>query len=96
MSSYKLSVEADGDIDAITEYTVQTWGTAQAIRYIQGLHAELQKLADNPRRGRPFNTEHLDYLLKNYEKHSIFYKSADEGIFVVRVLHSRMDFLRHL
>jgi toxin ParE1/3/4 len=96
MTSYKLSVEADGDIDAITDYTVKTWGTAQAIRYIQGLHTELQKLADNPRRGRPFNAERPDYLLKNYEKHSIFYTSADDGIFVVRVLHSRMDFLRHL
>lgn len=41
MADYRLSEEADRDIDAIAVYTLENWNEAQADRYVMGLHTLL-------------------------------------------------------
>jgi toxin ParE1/3/4 len=36
------------------------------------------------------------YLRRRYRSHMVFYKRSDADILIVRVLHARMDYLRHL
>ncbi|HAH09305.1 MAG TPA: hypothetical protein DCL54_19400 [Alphaproteobacteria bacterium] len=96
MGSYTLSVEAEADIRAIAAYTAHQWGLAKAESYSDGLHAELERLAAQPSLGRAFSEERPDYLRRNYEQHAIFFRIVRDGVFIVRVLHSRMDILRHL
>ena len=55
-----------------------------------------RELAKNPALGRP-----CDFIREGYRKHLagrhvIFYRTMDTGVDVVRVLHQRMDFDRHL
>ena len=52
MGSYRLARRAENDLFEIGEYTVRTWGIEQCARYLYGLEACCQRLADQPRLGR--------------------------------------------
>jgi toxin ParE1/3/4 len=96
MPDYKLSEDADRDIDAIATYTLENWNEAQADRYLIGLHRLLERLAANPRLGISCEDIRAGYFRRRYRSHMIFFRRSARGIFVIRVLHAQMDFLRHL
>jgi toxin ParE1/3/4 len=96
MSRYVLSPRARVDIEEIYDYSAATWGIEQAEDYIRLLQSAIETVAEEPRRGRP-----CDELRKGYRKyavgsHMLFYRAVDAGIDIVRVLHGRMDYERHL
>jgi toxin ParE1/3/4 len=95
MAEYRISKLADADIAAIADYTIKTFGIKQARRYRDGLKTSFQMLADHPERGR--GAEDLAPKLRrwNYKSHVIFYTPSEQGALIVRVLHQRMDFVRH-
>jgi toxin ParE1/3/4 len=80
MSRYVLSPRAQQDLDEIWNYTAKTWGERQAEAYMRLLQRAIETVADDPRRGHP----------------ALFYRAVDAGIDIVRILHSRMNFERHL
>jgi toxin ParE1/3/4 len=47
-----------------------------------------------PRRDR--RSARAGYFQIESASHAIFYRKTDTGILIVRVLHERMDFKRHL
>lgn len=90
MGSFVLTRRAEEDLFEIGEYTVRTWGIVQCARYIDGLEACCQKLADNPKLGR--SCEHLrpGYWRMEQGKHVVFYRIGKDGIVVARILHVHM------
>jgi len=96
MPSYSLSSKADGDIDDIVDYTLETWGESQTHDYVTELLQFLQTLAENPDLGR--SASEFAPLLKrfNFKAHTIFYEPTKQGIYVVRILVQIRDFKRHL
>ena len=96
MANYALSKKADDDLDDIYVYSVQNFGEAQADTFFLSLCACLQTLADNPRMGRAASWLNPGLLWHQHERHLIFYMTEDADIFIVRVLHEAMDFIRHL
>ena len=96
MASFSLSLEARRDIRSIFTYTADTWSITQAEKYAEGMIAVIRRLAEKPEKGKIFSDERPDYLSARYEQHQIFFRRTLDGIFIVRVLHQRMDFLRHL
>jgi len=96
MPDYRLSEEADRDIYAIALYTLENWNEAHADRYIIGLHNTFQRLAAKPRLGIRCDDIRPGYFRRRYRSHMVFYKEAQNGILIVRVLHAQMDYLRHL
>ena len=58
MPHVRLSLEAENDIDLIADYTVATWGTRQASRYLDKLEDTFDLLAKNPSIGRSCETLH--------------------------------------
>ncbi len=74
----------------IGAYTLQTWGTAQAERYLDSLEQCAKMLAANPELGRSCNWIRPD--LRRFEKgrHVVFYRRLRNGIFVSRILHQSM------
>jgi toxin ParE1/3/4 len=96
MSRYIISPRAQADIDEIWNYTAEMWGADQAETYIRVLQAAIETVAKEPRKGRA-----CDEVRKGYRKypagsHMVFYRRARSGIDIVRILHRRMDFERHL
>jgi toxin ParE1/3/4 len=96
MPSYYLSSKADGDIDAIVDYTLKTWGESQTHDYVTELFQFLQTLADNPNLGRSAAEFIPELKRSNYKSHTIFYEPTEKGIFVVRILGQKRDFKQHL
>jgi plasmid stabilization system protein ParE len=48
MGAYRLLPSAKLDIEAIHEYTCETWSPAQARAYLAGLRRRLEQLAEFP------------------------------------------------
>lgn len=96
MPDYKLSRLADRDLSEIARYTIKHWSEHQADDYFLGLHRLLSRLAQKPEIGIASDHISLGYLRYRFRSHMVFYKKTRQGIFIVRVLHGRMDFTRHL
>ena len=92
----RISAEAEGDIDQIVAYTIQTWGWRQADRYLGKLEEGIELLVRNPSAGR--SCDSIKSGLRRFEigRHVIFYLPGSDGVLIVRVLHERMLPSRYL
>lgn len=96
MNRYTLSNKAEEDISGIYDYSVINHGETQAEAYLVALHESLLILAENPDSGSSAMDVRKNYLQFPVHRHMVFYKKADDGIFVVRVLHQQMKYTMHL
>ena len=96
MGSYRLSVKAAEDIETIAEFSIRQRGLARAEKYILGQHETFQRLVEFPDLGRDASDIRRGYRKIETASHSVFYRKTNNGVLIVRVLHQRMDFGRHL
>lgn len=92
---YRLSLQAEADLEEIWVYTFETWSIEQADRYHNDLMAAIVALASGSRIGRAVDIRE-GYFKHPVGSHVIFYRRSDASIDVVRILHQRMDVSRHL
>jgi len=90
----ELSQQAREDFRDILSYTLTTWGESQLAKYRASINDALHVILQNPSAGRPSVKPTLKVLA--VEHHRIFYRTIDDTIYVVRILHKRMDTSRHL
>lgn len=90
----ELSQQAREDFRDILSYTLTTWGESQLAKYRASINDALHVILLNPSAGRPSVKPTLKVLA--VEHHRIFYRTIDDNIFVVRILHERMATSRHL
>ena len=93
---YVLSPEAEADLIGIWEYTRDHWNADQADTYILALIDVVQAVASGKRKGRSCDQIRSGYFRVASGSHVIFYRMSDATMDVVRILHQRMDFNRHL
>ncbi len=88
MTRYVLSPAARRDIIDIWLYTADRWGVDQADEYTAQIEEDLRKAASGLR-----IAQSIDGLSKIRSVHHlcIFSKEDDASIWVVRILHERMD-----
>jgi toxin ParE1/3/4 len=91
MPVYKFTERAEGDLADIIDYTVDTWGAVQAVRYIDGLEGLAANLAQTPDLGKTRDDLHKGLIVFPYERHLLFYRKERHGITIVRILHNSMD-----
>ncbi len=96
MTGYVLLPRAQADLDEIWDYSANLWGIEQANRYARDLRSGVESVACDPLRGRSCNAIRPGYYRYSVSSHVIFYRLTSAGIEIVRVLHQRMDFRRHL
>jgi toxin ParE1/3/4 len=96
MGRYVLSPRARIDLDKIWDHTAERWGIDQAEFYIRQLWQYIEAAAAEPTIGRACPEVRAGYYKYRSGSHFLFYRLIDGGIDVVRVLHERMDFGRHL
>jgi len=95
VARFRFSRRAEADLLSIGDYTLRTWGSAQAARYLDELEVCCQMLADNPQLGRPCDSVRPGLRRLEHGKHVVFYRQERGGILVSRVLHQRMLPERH-
>lgn len=92
MANYKLSNQADADLENINIYGIQTFGLDQAYKYHIETYSRFEILADFKDIGMPANLpDHPDYLKFPSGVHIIYYTKTDYGIFIGRILHGKQQ-----
>jgi toxin ParE1/3/4 len=90
VGNLRFSLSARADLLRIGAYTVDTWGPAQAERYLSALQACAELLAGNPLLGRSSDWIRPGLYRFEKERHVIFYRLQEDGILVSRILHRSM------
>ncbi|PLY00778.1 MAG: type II toxin-antitoxin system RelE/ParE family toxin [Desulfuromonas sp.] len=96
MNRVILSPKAKADLSTIWDYTLGEWGVEQAEKYVWELWAAMQSMALDASASSDIGDIRKGYRKIRSGSHVIFFKLTDDGIDVVRILHQRMDFDRHL
>ena len=91
MSHYKLSLEADIDLNEIFDYSEEAHGFNQAVEYLHDLEALFNTLALNPKIGRKRPEIKEELYSISEQAHIVFYRIMDTHIRIVRVLHGQKD-----
>ncbi|MBB3983679.1 toxin ParE1/3/4 [Sphingobium fontiphilum] len=92
--SYTLSKAAERDLAQIAAYTIETFGIEQALAYRDGLIGCFQFLAEHPKSARLRDELNPPARARRFQSHLIFYDDqADGGIIILRVRHTREDWL---
>ena len=91
-----LTPAALADLRAIRAYTLERWGLTQEIAYLDQMWEKFETLvADSaPYRFRPELFPGCQVAAEG--KHVILFRVNKSTLQIVRVLHSAMDFKRHL
>jgi len=92
---YKLSNLAVEDFTAIYEYTLLNFGVNQADKYTDHLESIFQLLVDTPLLGYECIEIGVDVRRHDHQRHAIFYRQRENDIFIIRILHQQMSFLKH-
>lgn len=79
----------------IARYTLETWGTQRMGRYLDDLENSLASLKDSPDtrgqdRGKGLRS------LSHRDHYFIFYRIIDKTVVILRVLHQRTNWQKHL
>ena len=92
---YKLSKLAEEDFAEIYGYTLINFGEAQADAYTESMESILESIVSSPLIGRecPEVAEGIHRL--EYRMHAIFYRVRPDDIFILRILHHKMEPLLH-
>ena len=96
MRVYKLSKQAEQDLTAIWDYTVEQWGESQADAYLQAIQSAIRLLVGNPEIGPSREVLRTGYRSYCHGKHVIFYRPYSYGVRVIRILHQSMEIERHI
>lgn len=91
--NFRISKEAEYDLEKIWLYTFENWSIEQAERYINLIFDEIDYLCLKPASGFDFGNIRKGYRRSKVKSHFIFYKinSKKDELEVIRVLHEMMD-----
>lgn len=90
-----LSPAASDDLINIWAYGADHWGLSKADEYNDRLIEMILFLAENPTFGKQRDDIKSGYMSYAIGSHVIFFKISNP-IYVLRILHQRMDVERHL
>lgn len=92
------TLRARQDLEDIARYTLEHWGRRQMAKYLRELDTTIQKLATDPELlGR--DRSHVKPGLRSIphkQYHFVFYRVRGETVEIIRVLHQRRDWAKHL
>lgn len=92
----EISNEAYDDLIDIQSYTLQEFGERQWEKYNLFLERGLEHILNYPYTGHARTDVSKNYLTWPVEEHIMIYRVEDNVIYLVRVLHRKMNFLRWL
>lgn len=95
-AEFRLSPEAEDDLEQIWLHTFDVWGLEQANRYTDEVVEAFARLAQNPRIGIACDDIREGYRRSGSAQHMIYYRPTGYGIAVIRILHGRMNPPNHL
>ena len=97
MPDLTIAPRARDDIKDIGRYTQTTWGAPQRDIYLRAFTTVFEQMRDGTITGRARDEIRENLLCNPCNKHMVFFRRNSSGdVQILRVLHERMDFGRHL
>ena len=97
MPNYELSPAADKDIQQVTRYTLNKWGSGSLEKYITGLKATFDAIGSGDALQREFSKRFPEVLVTKYRYHFVFYiRESLEIPVIIGVIHERRDVVNRL
>ena len=96
MTGFRLTPAAQRDLSSIWDFTEEHWDIRQAETYVNEIRAAIERIANDPVRGRACDEIRVGYRRYGIGGHLVFYVVSAEGVDVIRILHQRMDPTLHL
>ena len=90
---YTLRPAAQSDLEAIWDYTAETWSASQAETYTRKLFSAFDRLAANPDLARDRTEYTPPVRIYRAEQHVIIYHVVGDHIEIIRVRHGREDWM---
>ena len=84
------------DLRSVRAYTLETWGSAQEQAHLESIWKRFGEIMADPRLFRFRNDLFKHCQLAAEGKHVILFRVDEDALQIVRVLHSAMDFRKHL
>ena len=94
--AYRLSGQADHDVERIVTYGAREFGAPQAKKYHKGLTRAFEFLSAYPRVERERKEFSPPVRIHTFGSHVVIYVIEGSDIFIVRVLGGAQDWERHL
>ncbi len=96
MRRIEVTPRAQRDIEEIWNYSFERFGFEKAEAYLRELRRAAEIVAEDPRRGLACDNIRSGYRKLPVGSHIVFFRASESRIVIVRILHQRMDFERHL
>jgi len=84
------------DLQSVRAYTLETWGPRQEQVYLDSLWTKFEAILARPEKCRTRNDLFPGCQLAAQGRHVILFRIQDHTLQIVRILHSSMDFRRHI
>jgi toxin ParE1/3/4 len=84
------------DLQAIRDYTLDTWGEEQETAYLKRLWSRFGQMLESPARFRSRDDLFEGCQIAAEGRHVILFRIEGDILQIVRILHSAMDFKRHI
>ncbi|MEZ5690391.1 MAG: type II toxin-antitoxin system RelE/ParE family toxin [Rickettsiales bacterium] len=91
MANYKLTNNAESNLDNIYEYSILNFGLEIARKYMLGLHECFDLLAKNPTWGSNYGFICNGLLRYEYRSHAIYYINDKKNILILNILGGKQD-----
>ena len=96
MKRLELTEIARGDLKSIRRYSGRTWGQDRTTEYMAALRDTMKRLVAGTVVSRSRDDLRPGLRMVASGRHCIFFDADESRVLVVRVLHDRMDYGRHL
>lgn len=96
--NFKISKQAEIDLENFWLYTFEEWSIEQADYYFDLIMNEIEYILFNPKSGKNFNDIRKGYFHSRVKSHFIFYRInfKEETVEIIRILHQQMDIESHI
>lgn len=91
--TYKISKQAEIDLENIWLYTFEEWSLIQADYYFDLIINEIKYISENPNSGKDYGEIRKGYFRSRVKSHFIFYtiNLKEMKVEIIRILHQQMD-----
>ena len=87
---------ARADLKSIRRYSQKIWGPDRTVQYMAGLRDTMKGLVAGTVVSRNRDDLRPGLQMATSGRHCVFFEADQSRILVVRVLHDRMDYPRHM
>lgn len=96
MRHLDLTEIARADLKSIRRYSQKAWGPDRTAEYMAALRDSMKGLLTGRVVGRNRDDLRPGLQMAACGRHCVFFEADESRVLVVRVLHDRMDYQRHL